>query len=109
MTKRVNYLALSTRTGLIKDNTGRVYTIPEARQIMSEKGKELSVSLSLMRLSQLRWDIEALKAYYKAEIDARVPWTPEKAIKLINNGVDVTNFGDPIKWQKEVRKDRNID
>ena len=79
MNYKVNYLALSTRTGLIKDNTGRVYTIPEAKQIMAEKGRELSLSLSLMRLSQLHWNIEALREYYRIEKSAMIPWSSKIA------------------------------
>jgi hypothetical protein len=32
-----------------------------------------------------------------------------EAIQLLNNGIDVSNFGDPSEWQREVRKDRKID
>lgn len=35
--------------------------------------------------------------------------TREEAMEIINNGVDVSGFGDPVEWQKEVRKDRKID
>jgi hypothetical protein len=28
--------------------------------------------------------------------------------KIIDAGVDVSNFGDPSLWQKETRKDRNL-
>jgi len=30
-----------------------------------------------------------------------------KYYKLIDKGVDVSNYGDPSLWQKTVRKDRN--
>ncbi len=30
-----------------------------------------------------------------------------KHYKLIDKGVDVSNYGDPSLWQKTVRKDRN--
>jgi len=30
-----------------------------------------------------------------------------KHYKLIDKGVDVSNYGDPSLWQKAVRKDRN--
>ena len=28
--------------------------------------------------------------------------------KIIDAGIDVSNFGDPSSWQKETRKDRNF-
>ncbi len=28
--------------------------------------------------------------------------------KLIDNGADVSNFGDPSKWQRKIRKDRTL-
>ena len=32
----------------------------------------------------------------------------EDLFKIIDAGVDVSNFGDPSLWQKETRKDRNL-
>ena len=32
----------------------------------------------------------------------------EDLFKVIDAGVDVSNFGDPSLWQKETRKDRNL-
>ncbi len=32
----------------------------------------------------------------------------EQYYKIINKVVDVSNYGDPTQWQKEVRKDRSI-
>jgi len=28
--------------------------------------------------------------------------------KIIDAGVDISNFGDPSQWQRETRKDRNL-
>ena len=33
---------------------------------------------------------------------------PDEWIKIIDEGVDVSNFGDPSEWQREIRKDRTI-
>lgn len=33
----------------------------------------------------------------------------ERAKTLLNKGADVSNFGNPVEWQKEVREDRKID
>ena len=32
----------------------------------------------------------------------------EDLFKIIDAGVDVSNFGDPSLWQKDTRKDRNL-
>ena len=32
----------------------------------------------------------------------------EKSRAIIDAGCDVSSFGDPAEWQKEVRKERNI-
>lgn len=32
----------------------------------------------------------------------------EELFKIIDAGVDVSNFGEPSLWQKETRKDRNL-
>lgn len=38
----------------------------------------------------------------------KVFWTiyTERMKEVINKGADVTNFGDPVQWQKDQRKDR---
>ncbi len=41
--------------------------------------------------------------------ELNVELSKEEAIKLLNKGVDVSNFGDPVEWQKKVREDRKID
>ena len=33
---------------------------------------------------------------------------PDEWFKIIDEGVDVSNFGDPSEWQSETRKDRTI-
>lgn len=32
----------------------------------------------------------------------------EKLLKVIDAGVDVSNFGNPSEWQRETRKDRPL-
>ena len=32
----------------------------------------------------------------------------EEAIKLLKKGADVSNFGDPVEWQKKDRTERKI-
>lgn len=41
--------------------------------------------------------------------ESKAELTMEEAMELLNKGIDVTNFGDPLEWQKGVRKDRKID
>jgi type III restriction enzyme len=67
-------------------------------------------------VKQEEWDKRAkdLKSFQDVLLlfavkDADRPLTKEEAVKLLNKGADVTNFGDPVEWQKEVRKDRKID
>ena len=35
--------------------------------------------------------------------------TREEALAIIKKGADMSSFGDPVEWQREVRKDRRID
>ena len=35
--------------------------------------------------------------------------TRANAVEIIKKGVDISSFGDPVEWQKEIRKDRKID
>ena len=41
--------------------------------------------------------------------DAGVTSSKEEAIRILERGVDVSGFGDPVEWQRQVRKDRKID
>jgi type III restriction enzyme len=42
-----------------------------------------------------------------AALDAEL--IKDEAIAIINKGADVSNFGDPVEWQKEIRTDRKIE
>lgn len=54
---------------------------------------------------------EKLKIKYEIQDLAHTVESRRKDLKkyfqLIEKGVDVSNFGDPTLWQKQVREDRN--
>jgi len=48
-------------------------------------------------------DIE--RQNFMKEVEAEI----KKTKAILKKGADVSNFGDPLKWQKEARDDRKID
>jgi len=63
-----------------------------------KKNRDLKSFADLLKVFPINYDDLGTKEIVRTE-----------AIKILNKGVDVSNFGDPLEWQKEVRKDRKID
>ena len=61
-------------------------------QLIKELADRLKISYKIQNLPIAETNDKNLEHYYK----------------LINNEVDVSNYGDPSQWQKKVREDRNI-
>ena len=55
---------------------------------------------------------DRLKIKYKIETRASVIKTKKIETKtansLLDKGVDISNYGDPSEWQRNVRKDRSL-
>ena len=68
------------------------------QEVWEKTNKDLKSFSELLKVFSIDFDLFITKAMSK-----------EEAIKLLYKGVDVSNFGDPVQWQKEVRKDRKID
>lgn len=71
--------------------------------IESDNSKDVSLIKELADRLKIKYKI--LKA---ADLRERVKKKPE-VWEVINRGIDVSNYGDPSLWQKEVRKSRSID
>ena len=79
----IKRLHLSITEGAIKDNNGRVYTIPEAREFLKENAGSIATSLSLVRLAGLSWNMEKLQAYYRDKNYYRAQKDPYKELPII--------------------------
>ena len=54
---------------------------------------------------------DRLKINYKIQVVPEKDFLDKKLgdyYKIIDKGTDVSNYGDPSKWQRKVREDRNI-
>ena len=67
--------------------------------IENKKDKNLLIALA---------DRLGLKKIVTKEKNVVKKESSEEWFKIINAGVDVSNFGDPSEWQRETRKDRTI-
>lgn len=70
--------------------------------IESDNSKDVSLIKELADRLKIKYKI--LKA---PDLSERVKKKPE-IWEVINRGIDVSNYGDPSSWQKEVRKSRSI-
>lgn len=52
-------------------------------------------------------DLTSLFYLRKADIENEL--TRDEAIAILREGADVSNYGDPVEWQREVHSDRIID
>lgn len=54
---------------------------------------------------------ERLKIKYKIEeqnLDNKKYEISDRVNNLLKEGVDISNYGDPSEWQRNVRKDRSL-
>ena len=63
--------------------------------IENKKDKNLLIALA---------DRLGLKKIVRKEKNVIKKENPEEWFKIIDAGADVSNFGDPSEWQKEIRK-----
>lgn len=71
--------------------------------IESDNSKDVSLIKELADRLKIKYKIQKV-----ADGGERVKKKSE-IWEVINRGIDVSNYGDPTLWQKEVRKSRNID
>lgn len=71
--------------------------------IESDNKKDLSLIKELVKRLKLKYEVQDLPG-----IDDQVK-DKSKVMKVINKGIDVSNYGDPSLWQKEVPKTRDLE
>ena len=65
--------------------------------------------LSLLLYLAERLGLKKTFITYETEIDeTKKDKKLAKYFKIIDNGADVSSYGNPSKWQREVRKDRKL-
>jgi hypothetical protein len=68
----------------------------------SENNKDVLLITELAERLKIKYKIEKLNLdNIKYEISDRVS-------NLLKEGVDISNYGDPSEWQRNVRKDRSL-
>jgi len=69
----------------------------------SQNKNDVLLIMELAARLKIKYKIETLKSN-KVEDDINI----KKIHSLLDQGADVSNYGDPSEWQRSVRKDRNI-
>lgn len=68
---------------------------------------EIDNSKDLKLLITIAEKLGISKFFYSHELKAK-PTELDKLLKIIDKGVDVSNFGDISEWQQKTRINRNI-
>lgn len=68
---------------------------------------EIDNSKDLKLLITIAEKLGIRKFFYPHELKAK-PTERTKLLKIIDKGVDISNFGDISQWQRNTRVDRNI-
>ena len=66
-----------------------------------DNSKDLKLLITIAEKLGLR------KFFYTHELKSK-PTELSKLLKIIDKGVDISNFGDISEWQRNTRTDRNI-